>query len=72
MMCIEMVQTLKLRSSKTLHQRRSNSVVLAEENFSFHFKHYNLTIHAVNYFETFCTYSPSSLGQDLTIKSAIK
>jgi hypothetical protein len=41
-----------------------------ENNFSFHFKHYNLTIHAVNFFETFCTCSPSSPRQDLTVKIA--
>jgi hypothetical protein len=41
-----------------------------EKNFSFHFKRYNLTIHLVNFFETFCTCSPSSLGQDLTVKIA--
>jgi hypothetical protein len=42
------------------------------KNFSFHFKHYNLTIHVVNFFETFCTCSPSSLGQDLIFKIAKK
>jgi hypothetical protein len=35
-----------------------------EKTFSFHFKRYNLTIREVNFFETFCTCSPSSLGQD--------
>jgi hypothetical protein len=39
-----------------------------EENFSFHFKRYNLTICEVNFFEAFCTCSPSSLGQDPTVK----
>jgi hypothetical protein len=39
-----------------------------EKNFSFHFKRYNLTIRAVNFFETFCTCSTSSLVQDLTVK----
>jgi hypothetical protein len=43
-----------------------------EKNFSFHFKRYNLTIRAVNFCETFWTYSYSSLGQDLTVKSAKK
>jgi hypothetical protein len=43
-----------------------------EKNFSLHFKCYNLTIRAVEVFETFCTCSPSSLGQDLTINSAKK
>jgi hypothetical protein len=42
-----------------------------KKDFSFYFKHYNLTIHAVKFFETFCTCFPSSLGQDLTVKSAI-
>jgi hypothetical protein len=41
-----------------------------EKSFFFHFKRYNLTIHAVNFCETFCTCSSSSLGQDLTIESA--
>jgi hypothetical protein len=41
-----------------------------EKNFSSRFKCYNLTIHAVNFCEMFWTYSFSSLGQDLTIKSA--
>jgi hypothetical protein len=39
-----------------------------EKNFSFHFKRYNLTIREVNFFETFCTCSPSSLGQDPIVK----
>jgi hypothetical protein len=43
----------------------------SKKNFSFHFKRYNLTIRAVNIFETFCTCSPSSLGQDPTIKIPI-
>jgi hypothetical protein len=42
-----------------------------KKNFSFYFKCYNLTICAVNFFETFCTCSLSSLGQDITIKIAI-
>jgi hypothetical protein len=41
-----------------------------EKSFSFHFKHYNLTIRAVNFFETFCTCSPRILGQDLMVKIA--
>jgi hypothetical protein len=40
-----------------------------EKNFSFHFKCYNLTIHAVKCRETFCTCSPSSLVQDPIVKS---
>jgi hypothetical protein len=43
-----------------------------EKNFSFHFKRYNLTIRAVKCRETFCTCSPSSLGQDPTVESAKK
>jgi hypothetical protein len=39
-----------------------------EKNFSFHFKRYNLTIRAVNFFETFCTCFLSSLVQDPTVK----
>jgi hypothetical protein len=68
-----MVQKLKFHSLKILHQRWSKSVVPTghkEKNFSFHFKRYNLTIRAVNFFETFCTCSPSSLGQDLMVKIA--
>jgi hypothetical protein len=33
-----------------------------ENNFSFHFKRYNLTIRTVNFSKTFFTCSPSSLG----------
>jgi hypothetical protein len=40
----------------------------SKKNFSFHFKHYDLTVHVVNFFETFCTCSLSSLGQDLLVK----
>jgi hypothetical protein len=43
-----------------------------EKNFSFNFKRYNLTIHAVKCHETFCTCSPSSLMQDPTVESAKK
>jgi hypothetical protein len=39
-----------------------------EESFSFYFKRYNLKIRVVNFFETFCTCSPSSLEQDPTVK----
>jgi hypothetical protein len=42
---------------------------IVEENFSFHFKRYTLTICVVNFFETYCTCSPSSLVQDPTVKS---
>jgi hypothetical protein len=44
----------------------------SKKNFSFHFNHYNLTIRAVNFFETFCTCSLSSVGQDPTVKIAKK
>jgi hypothetical protein len=40
--------------------------------FFLHFKLYNLTICAVDFFETFCTCSPSSLGHDPTVKSLKK
>jgi hypothetical protein len=40
----------------------------SKTNSSFHFKRYNLTIRAVNFFETFFTCSPSSLGQDPIVK----
>jgi hypothetical protein len=40
----------------------------SKENFSFHFKCYNLTIRTVNFFEIFCTFSPSSLVQDPMVK----
>jgi hypothetical protein len=43
-----------------------------EKNFSLNFKHYNHTICAVNFFETFCTCSHSSLGQGPTVESAKK
>jgi hypothetical protein len=36
--------------------------------FSFHFKRYYLAIRAVNFFETFCSCSPSSLVQDPMVK----
>jgi hypothetical protein len=39
-----------------------------EKKFSIHFKRYNLTIRKVNFFETFCTCSPSSLVQDPIVK----
>jgi hypothetical protein len=40
------------------------------KNFSFHFKHYNLIINAVNFCKTFCTCSSNSLGQDPIVESA--
>ena len=43
-----------------------------EKNYSFHFKCYNLTIHAVKCRKTFCTCFPSSLMQDPTVKSGKK
>jgi hypothetical protein len=42
-----------------------------EKNFSVHLKPYHLTFREVNFFETFCTCSPSNLGQDLTVKISI-
>jgi hypothetical protein len=44
----------------------------SKKNFSFHFKHYNLTIRAVNFRETFYTCFPSSQGQDPTVESTEK
>jgi hypothetical protein len=43
-----------------------------DKNFSLNFKRYNLTIHAVNFCETFWTCSCSSLVQDPTVKSTKK
>jgi hypothetical protein len=45
---------------------------IVEKNFSFHLRHYNLTIRAVNFCKTFRTCSPSSLGQDPMVESAKK
>jgi hypothetical protein len=70
---LEWCRSSKLRSSKNLYKRQSKSIVPTrhkEKNFSFHFKCYNLTIHAINFFESFCIYSPSSLGLDLMVKIA--
>jgi hypothetical protein len=61
-------KTLKLHSWKFLHHGRSKSAVHVKTNFSFHFKGYNLTIRAINFFETFCTCSSGSLVQDPTVK----
>jgi hypothetical protein len=41
---------------------------IVEKNFSLNFKRYNLTIHVVNFCETFWTCSCSSLEQDLKVK----
>jgi hypothetical protein len=43
-----------------------------EKNFFFHFKHYNLTIHAVKCCKFFCTCSLSSLVQDPMVESEKK
>jgi hypothetical protein len=40
--------------------------------FIFHFKRYNLTIRVVKCRETFCTCSPSCLGQDPMVESEKK
>jgi hypothetical protein len=76
MMCIEdgaeaqsyLVQKICTKRNQTL----MSLLGTREKNFSFHFKHYNLTIRAANFFELFCTCSPSSLGQDLMVKTAKK
>jgi hypothetical protein len=65
----------KLHSWKFLHHGRSKFAIPAGhngKNFSFHLRCYNLTIRVVNFCETFWTCSCSSLGQDLTVKSAKK
>ena len=41
----------------------------SKKNFSFHFKHFNLTIHVVKCRKKFCTCSPSSLGQDPIVET---
>jgi hypothetical protein len=72
---LQWCKTPKLHSWKNLHHRRSKSVVPignSGKNFSFNFKCYNLTIHAVKCRETFCTCSPSSLVQDPTVEIAKK
>jgi hypothetical protein len=61
-----------LHGSKRFLQRWSTLLFLPgirEKNFSFHFKHNNLTIHVVKFCKTNSTYSPSSLGQDPTVES---
>jgi hypothetical protein len=47
-------------------------LVTVEKNFSFHYKHYNLTIRVVKCCKTICTCSPSSLVQDPMVESAKK
>jgi hypothetical protein len=53
-------------------QRFAVPAGLSGKKISLNFKRYNLTIHAVNFCKTFWTFSYSSLGQDLMIKSAKK
>jgi hypothetical protein len=67
MMCTQMVQNLKIVYFKKFAPKVVNLVGHKEKNFFFHFKHYNLTICVVNFYETFCTCSLCSLRQDLTI-----
>jgi hypothetical protein len=43
-----------------------------ENDLLFYFERYNLTVRVVNFRETFCTHSSSSLWQDLTVESAKK
>jgi hypothetical protein len=61
--CTKSVQTFCTKSGQTLQSLPGTK----EKSFSFYFKHYNFTIRVVNLFETFCTCSSSSLGQDLTV-----
>jgi hypothetical protein len=54
-----------------LHHGRSKSAVPAghkQKKLFFPLQRYNLTIRMVNFFEIFCTYSPSSLVQDPRVK----
>jgi hypothetical protein len=70
---MEMVQKLKVEVQKICPKGGQTLLSLSgmrEKNFSFHFKRYNLTIRVVTFFETFCTCSFSSLGQNLMVKSA--
>jgi hypothetical protein len=71
-----MVQNLKVAYLKNFAPRAVKGVLslpgTMEKNFSLNFKRYNLTIRAVDFCEKFWTCSCSSLGQDLTIKSAKK
>jgi hypothetical protein len=53
-------------------QRSADPAQHSGKSFSLNFKRYNLTIRVVNLGETFWTCSCSSLGQDLTVKSAKK
>jgi hypothetical protein len=49
-----MVQKLKVQKICTTGGQSLLSLLgTVEKNFSFHFKRYNLTIHVVNFFETF-------------------
>jgi hypothetical protein len=74
-MCIMMVQNPKIAKLKFFASKVVKSTIPAcirRKNFSFHFKRFNLAIHVVNFFETFCTCSPNSLGQDPMVESAKK
>jgi hypothetical protein len=70
-----MVQKLKVAELKKFYTKGGQNLLslpgTREFFFSFHFKHYNLTICTVNFFETSCTCSPSSLRQDHTVKLPI-
>jgi hypothetical protein len=75
MMCITMVQKLKVAKFPNFAPKVVKVYCPCwaqdKKNFSFHFKRYNLTICEVNFFETFCTCSLNSLGQDITVKITI-
>jgi hypothetical protein len=55
----------------TSSQSLLSLLCISKKNLFFHFKSYNHTIRAVNFFETFCTCFPKSLGQDPNIKIPI-
>jgi hypothetical protein len=67
----------KLFLPKTDFQFHSRNLIFCEEWAAFfpldtREKNFYFQIHAVNFCKTFCACSPSSLGQDLTIKNKIK
>jgi hypothetical protein len=72
MMCTRMVQNLKSCIVQKFCTTGGQSLLSLpgtnKKNFSFHFERYNLTIRTVNFFEFFCTCSPSSLVQNPTVK----
>jgi hypothetical protein len=76
MMCITMVQNSQVCVVQNFCIKGGQTLLslpgTREKKHFFHFKRYNLTIRAVNFCETFCTSSLSSLGQDLMVGSTEK